>query len=235
MAPAASPRAARWKARAISISLMNGNLAGNSRFFRTNGTLTTITCRTRRFHTTISAKRHRRLSHRATRSRLFRSARLFFRGPIEPRHSGAAADRDPSGTTTRPSTSTGQILRHWRQAELDFNLTSLSASSASFQAVGPRVLDNAYGLYDICTNYVPGQAVAIAFCAGLAATTRARRWKRPGSANTSIRSVKFSRRLRSPALTANGSTSIRQIPIRLVGLWHFDVLQRFAAEFSWHQ
>jgi LPS-assembly protein len=55
------------------------------------------------------------------------------------------------------------------QAELDFNLTSLSASSASFEAVGPRVLDNAFGLYDICTStitpsnpkglYVPGQAV----------------------------------------------------------------------------
>ncbi|GEM_PF-47995 len=43
------------------------------------------------------------------------------------------------------------------QAELDFNLTSLSASSASFQAVGPQVLDSAYGLYNICTNYVPGQ------------------------------------------------------------------------------
>lgn len=55
------------------------------------------------------------------------------------------------------------------QATLDFNLTSLSASSASFEAVGPRLLDAAYGLYDICqstvtkTNplglYVPGQAV----------------------------------------------------------------------------
>jgi LPS-assembly protein len=44
------------------------------------------------------------------------------------------------------------------QATLDFNLTSLSASSASFEAVGPRVLDSAYGLYDICTHYVPGQA-----------------------------------------------------------------------------
>jgi LPS-assembly protein len=43
------------------------------------------------------------------------------------------------------------------QAELDFNLTSLSASSASFQAVGPRILDNAYGLYDICVNYIPGR------------------------------------------------------------------------------
>jgi LPS-assembly protein len=55
------------------------------------------------------------------------------------------------------------------QAELDFNLTSLSASAASFEAVGPRKLDSAYGLYDICqstvtkTNpfglYVPGQAI----------------------------------------------------------------------------
>lgn len=43
------------------------------------------------------------------------------------------------------------------QAEVDFNLTSLSASSASFQAVGPRVLDSAFGLYDICTNYIPGR------------------------------------------------------------------------------
>jgi LPS-assembly protein len=53
------------------------------------------------------------------------------------------------------------------QAELDFNLTSLSASSASFQAVGPRVLDNAYGLYDICTNYVPGQATGDCLLRGL--------------------------------------------------------------------
>jgi LPS-assembly protein len=54
------------------------------------------------------------------------------------------------------------------QAELDFNLTSLSASSASFQSVGLPVRDNAFGLYNICTStitptnpkglYVPGQA-----------------------------------------------------------------------------
>jgi LPS-assembly protein len=63
------------------------------------------------------------------------------------------------------------------QAELDFNLTSLSASSASFQAVGPRVLDNAFGLYDICTStitptnpkglYVPGQATGDCLLRGL--------------------------------------------------------------------
>jgi LPS-assembly protein len=53
------------------------------------------------------------------------------------------------------------------QAELDFNLTSLSAASASFQAVGPRVLDNAFGLYDICTNYVPGRVTGDCLLRGL--------------------------------------------------------------------
>lgn len=42
------------------------------------------------------------------------------------------------------------------QAKLDFNLTSLSATAASFQSVGTQVLDNSYGLYNVCTNYVPG-------------------------------------------------------------------------------
>jgi len=41
---------------------------------------------------------------------------------------------------------------------LDFNLTSLSAQAASFEAVGPNVLDKAYGLYELCSAYVPGQA-----------------------------------------------------------------------------
>ena len=43
------------------------------------------------------------------------------------------------------------------QVELDFNLTSLSAASASFQSVGPQVLDNVYGLYNVCRIYVPGR------------------------------------------------------------------------------
>ena len=43
------------------------------------------------------------------------------------------------------------------QVEVDFNLTSLSARAASFEAVGPRVLDSAYGLYDVCNTYVPGR------------------------------------------------------------------------------
>ena len=42
------------------------------------------------------------------------------------------------------------------QVEADFNLTSLSAATASYQEVGPRTLDSAYGLYDVCSNYQPG-------------------------------------------------------------------------------
>ena len=45
------------------------------------------------------------------------------------------------------------------QLEFDFNLTSLSAASASYEEAGPRTLDNAYGLYDVCNVYVPGRAV----------------------------------------------------------------------------
>jgi len=44
------------------------------------------------------------------------------------------------------------------QLELDFNFTHLSASAASFQSVGPRTLDNAYGLYDVCANYTPNSS-----------------------------------------------------------------------------
>jgi LPS-assembly protein len=43
------------------------------------------------------------------------------------------------------------------QLEFDFNLTSLSATSASYQSVGPRTLDSAYGLYDVCKTYKPGR------------------------------------------------------------------------------
>ncbi len=63
------------------------------------------------------------------------------------------------------------------QAGLDFNLSSLSASSASFQAVGARDLDSAFGLYDICrskvtkTNplglYVPGVTTSNCLLRGL--------------------------------------------------------------------
>ena len=45
------------------------------------------------------------------------------------------------------------------EVELDFNLTSLSAASASYEAAGPRVLDSAYGLYDVCNTYQPGRQI----------------------------------------------------------------------------
>ena len=45
------------------------------------------------------------------------------------------------------------------QLEFDFNLTSLSAGLASFQSVGPRTLDSAFGLYDVCKTYVPGRTI----------------------------------------------------------------------------
>jgi LPS-assembly protein len=68
------------------------------------------------------------------------------------------------------------------QAELDFNLTSLSASSASFEAVGPRVLDNAFGLYDVCINYIPGQVPGTCLLRGVGGeytrTTMEASWKR---------------------------------------------------------
>lgn len=68
------------------------------------------------------------------------------------------------------------------QAEIDFNLTSLSAASASFEAVGPRVLDSAYNLYDVCANYVPGRVPGDCLLRGLGGNyTRATvetSWKR---------------------------------------------------------
>jgi LPS-assembly protein len=42
------------------------------------------------------------------------------------------------------------------QIAADFNLTSLSATAASFQSVGTQVLDSAYALHNVCVNYVPG-------------------------------------------------------------------------------
>jgi LPS-assembly protein len=53
------------------------------------------------------------------------------------------------------------------QLELTFNLTSLSAASASYQSVGTQVLDNAYGLYNICTNYVPGTVTGTCLLRGV--------------------------------------------------------------------
>ncbi|MEJ0095341.1 MAG: LPS-assembly protein LptD [Methylocella sp.] len=53
------------------------------------------------------------------------------------------------------------------QVQLDFNLTSLSATAASFQSVGTQVLDNAFGLHNVCTNYVPGQTAGTCLLRGV--------------------------------------------------------------------
>ncbi len=53
------------------------------------------------------------------------------------------------------------------QIEADFNLTSLSAAAASYQSVGTQVLDNAYGLYNVCTNYVPGKVAGTCLLRGV--------------------------------------------------------------------
>jgi LPS-assembly protein len=45
------------------------------------------------------------------------------------------------------------------QLEFDFNLTSLSAAAASYEAVGARTLDSAYNLYDVCNTYMPGRVI----------------------------------------------------------------------------
>ena len=64
------------------------------------------------------------------------------------------------------------------QAELDFNLTSLSASSASFQAVGLPVLDNAFGLYNVCNIYVPGACLLRGIGGDYTRVTAQASWKR---------------------------------------------------------
>ncbi|WP_395697748.1 LPS-assembly protein LptD [Methylocella sp.] len=68
------------------------------------------------------------------------------------------------------------------QVEADFNLSSLSAWAASFQSVGTQVLDNAYSLYSVCTNYVPGRVAGTCLQRGVGGvSTRASlnlNWKR---------------------------------------------------------
>jgi len=53
------------------------------------------------------------------------------------------------------------------EVQLDFNLTSLSAAAASYQAVGATELDHAYGLYDVCTTYTPGTTASNCLLRGI--------------------------------------------------------------------
>ncbi len=53
------------------------------------------------------------------------------------------------------------------QVEVDYNLSSVSAAAASYQAVGAHEYDQAYGLYDICTNYQPGTTAGSCLLRGI--------------------------------------------------------------------
>ncbi len=64
------------------------------------------------------------------------------------------------------------------QAELDFNLTSLSAASASYQSVGTQVLDNAYNLYNVCTSYTPSACLLRGVGGNYTRATVEGSWKR---------------------------------------------------------
>ncbi len=45
------------------------------------------------------------------------------------------------------------------RVEIDANATHLSRQLAAFQAAGPRTLDSAFNLYDVCTVYAPGKCL----------------------------------------------------------------------------
>ena len=68
------------------------------------------------------------------------------------------------------------------QVELNFNLTNLNARSASYQSVGPRRLDAAYSLYDVCSAYTPGRSNASCLLRGIGGdytrATAEATWKR---------------------------------------------------------
>lgn len=53
------------------------------------------------------------------------------------------------------------------EVQLDFNLTSLSAAEANYQAVGADQLDRAYGLYNVCTTYTPGTTASNCLLRGI--------------------------------------------------------------------
>jgi LPS-assembly protein len=51
--------------------------------------------------------------------------------------------------------------------QLDFNFTNLSAAAASYQATGATQFDQAYGLYNVCTNYTPGTTASNCLLRGI--------------------------------------------------------------------
>ncbi len=53
------------------------------------------------------------------------------------------------------------------EAQIDFNLSNLSAAAATYEAVGPHEYDAAFGLYDICKTYTPGTTNANCLLRGI--------------------------------------------------------------------
>ncbi|MGA3303378.1 MAG: LPS-assembly protein LptD [Methylovirgula sp.] len=53
------------------------------------------------------------------------------------------------------------------EAQIDFNLSNVSAALATYQAVGAHQYDPAFGLYDICTTYTPGKTTTNCLLRGI--------------------------------------------------------------------
>jgi LPS-assembly protein len=114
------------------------------------------------------------------------------------------------------------------QAELDFNLTSLSASSASFEVVGPRFWTMPLVFMRSADERYLGPHCGLPFA------RRRRRLPAPRSMRLEAqihRSDRRSSRLSpSPGLMANGSTSTPQIPTRSRRQWR-STIQRSQLNF----
>lgn len=62
--------------------------------------------------------------------------------------------------------------------EIDANVTHISRALAAYQSTGPRTLDNLYGLYDVCTVYVPGKCLVRGIGGEYTRATLNASWKR---------------------------------------------------------
>ena len=149
-----------------------------------------------------------RLSHGSIGPQLFRLARLLFRRSDQ-------SDLAAQNTTAAPVINYNRIFdidpakSHGvgGEAQIDFNLSSISAALATYQAVGAHDYDAAFGLYDICASYTPGVNCLLRGIGGdYTRVTLDASWKR----NISTRSVKSGRLLPLPASTANSWISTHQ-------------------------
>jgi LPS-assembly protein len=87
----------------------------------------------------------------------------------------AAQDFQPQQPLVRPVLDYNRTvdvdpLKTWGiggQVTFDFNFTSLSEQAASYQSVGAPLLDNAFGLHQVCTNYTPGTTTGSCLLRGI--------------------------------------------------------------------